>query len=63
MSGKLPIDRVRARTIPARNYEDHKQTFTQDQVQRDSPPDAPIKPPEAVRGESDEEREEAHEHA
>ena len=56
MSGKLPIDRVRARTIPARNYEDHKQTFSQDQVQRDSPPDAPIEPPAPVRGEPDEER-------
>ncbi len=55
MAGKLPIDRARARTLAARPYEDHKQTFTQDQVKRDRSPDAPIEPAAPVSDQPDEE--------
>ena len=63
MSGKLPIDRSRDRTVPARPYEDHKQTFTQDQVKHESPPDKPIEPPAPVSNDGDEERHEECDHA
>ena len=63
MSGKLPIDRVRARTIPARPYEDHKQTFTQDRAKHDSPPDAPLESPEPVSDAPGEEKVEGRTHA
>jgi len=63
MPGKLPIDRVRARTIPAHPYEDVKQTFTRDQVKLDGQPDAPRQPPAAVSDERGEECNEEHDHA
>ena len=65
MAGKLPIDRMRARTVPAQPYEEHKQAFTQDQVHRDNEPDRdhqpdkPIESPEPVSGERGEERDDA----
>ena len=59
MSGKLPIDRARARTIPARPYEEHKQSFTEDQARRDRRADTPVAPPAAQGDERDEERNDA----
>ena len=58
MPGKLPIDRVRARTTPARPYEDHKRTFTQDQADLDGQPDAPGQPSAAPSGDRVKERNE-----
>ena len=55
MPGKLPIDRVRARTIPAHPYEDVKQTFTRDQVNQDGQPQAPRQPSASVSSERIEE--------
>ena len=40
MAGKLPIDRMRERKFGAWPYEDDKQNFTQNQVNRDGQPGA-----------------------
>ncbi len=59
MSGKLPIDRARARKLSARPYEEHKQTFAEDQVKRIDEAGATAIPSDPASGERDEERNDA----